>query len=156
MRVRKIISGGQTGADQGGLAAGLALGLPTGGWAPRGWKTERGSQPQLLRDLGLQEYPEWGYPPRTRANIRDSDGTLLIGNPSSRGSRLTARVARQAGKPLYQIVTEPGRDLSRHVAPFREWILAHQIQVLNVAGTRESVAPGLGEMTRDFLVRALK
>jgi hypothetical protein len=37
-----VISGGQTGADQGGLRATRACGIPTGGWAPRGWLTEAG------------------------------------------------------------------------------------------------------------------
>ena len=153
--VTRIISGGQTGADQGGLAAGVTLGLLTGGWAPKGWKTEKGSEKQLLYSLGLQEYQTWGYPPRTKANIQDSDGTFLIGNPSSRGSRLTANEAKRRGKPLYLLVTEPNRDLSRHIEPFRAWLAEHRIETLNVAGNRESVAPGLTQTTHDFLVAAL-
>jgi len=153
--VTRIISGGQTGGDQGGLAAGVTLGLSTGGWAPRGWKTETGVEKELLRGLGLMEYQTWGYPPRTKANIRDSDGTFLIGNPSSAGSRLTDTEAKRRGKPLYLLVTEPNRDLTRHVGPFREWLREHRIRVLNVAGNRESVAPGLAQTTHDFLVAAL-
>lgn len=37
----KIISGGQTGADMGGLEAAREYGFPTGGYAPKGWMTER-------------------------------------------------------------------------------------------------------------------
>ena len=36
MEVTKIISGGQTGADRGGLDAALHLGIPCGGWCPKG------------------------------------------------------------------------------------------------------------------------
>jgi hypothetical protein len=32
----RLISGGQTGADQGGLRAARAAGIETGGWAPLG------------------------------------------------------------------------------------------------------------------------
>jgi len=37
-----VISGGQTGADRGGLIAAKELGIPTGGTAPLGYKTEAG------------------------------------------------------------------------------------------------------------------
>lgn len=117
--------------------------------------TETGSNPHLLRSLGLREFPGRGYPPRTEANVRDSDGTFLIGNPSSRGSRLTARLAHNLNKPLYILVTEPNRDLTRHIEPFRAWLEEHRIRVLNVAGNRESVAPGLAQTTHDFLVEVL-
>jgi hypothetical protein len=155
MAITRIISGGQTGADQGGLMAGEDLGLPTGGWAPRGWKTEVGAAPWLAR-FGLREFMQAGYPPRTRANVQDSDGTLLIGNPASRGSRLTERTARSQGKPVYIIVaTAFPTDLSRHVEPFRKWILQHDIKVLNVAGNRESRNHGITDGTRCFLGEAL-
>lgn len=40
--IELVLSGGQTGADLGGLRAARACGIPTGGWAPRGWLTEVG------------------------------------------------------------------------------------------------------------------
>lgn len=51
MPLRWIISGGQTGADQGGLDAGKALGLKTGGLMPKGWRTEAGPRPGHERAL---------------------------------------------------------------------------------------------------------
>ena len=74
----KIISGGQTGADQVALRAARAPGVPTGGWAPKGWLTEDGPAPWLA-DFGLAECPEPGYSARTLANVRDSDVTLRFG-----------------------------------------------------------------------------
>ena len=50
--IGKIISGGQTGVDQAALRAAKACGIPTGGWAPKGWRTEDGPAPWLA-DLGL-------------------------------------------------------------------------------------------------------
>ena len=55
-RLRKIESGGQTGADQAGLRAARAERLETGGWAPKGWETEEGPAPWLA-DSGLIELP---------------------------------------------------------------------------------------------------
>ena len=155
--VSKLCSGGQSGADQGGLVAGETLRLKTGGWAPKGWKTENGPEKKLLQSFGLREHAISGYPPRTRANVRDSDGTVIIGNLGSRGSVLTARTAQKMGKPLYTIsATTISRDLSRHIVLFREWLRDNNVRVLNVAGNRESVAPGIGQVTHDFLVRALE
>src|SRR4030095_556414 len=103
MALIRIISGGQSGADQGGLRAARDLGIPTGGTAPRGWHTETGSQESLLKSFGLVESREPGYPARTRQNVQDADGTLLVGQCRSGGSALTANVAREAGKPLFHL-----------------------------------------------------
>ncbi|MFZ8324119.1 YpsA SLOG family protein, partial [Staphylococcus aureus] len=42
MKLKKVISGGQTGADQAGLRAGKAAGLETGGMVPKGCLTDDG------------------------------------------------------------------------------------------------------------------
>jgi hypothetical protein len=44
--IKKIISGGQTGADQAALDAAIKLGIPHGGWIPKGRLTENGSLPK--------------------------------------------------------------------------------------------------------------
>jgi len=41
----KIESGGQTGVDRAGLEAAIALGLPYGGWVPKGRLAEDGAVP---------------------------------------------------------------------------------------------------------------
>lgn len=38
--IKKIVSGGQTGADQAALDAAIETGIPHGGWIPKGRKTE--------------------------------------------------------------------------------------------------------------------
>jgi hypothetical protein len=40
--IKKIISGGQTGADRAALDVAIEYGIPHGGWVPRGRKTEDG------------------------------------------------------------------------------------------------------------------
>src|SRR5262245_46647993 len=109
--IDKLVSGGQTGADQGALRAARAAGVGTGGWAPKGWLTEGPLDPEtckpwprevcareLLESFGLVECPEPGDAARTRANVRDSDATLWFGDdhpPARRstvaGSRFTSR-----------------------------------------------------------------
>jgi len=38
----KIVSGGQTGVDQGALEAALDLGVDRSGWVPKGWRAANG------------------------------------------------------------------------------------------------------------------
>jgi len=97
MPITKIVPGGQTGADRGGLEAARWCGLPHGGWCPKGRLAEDGAIPATYE---LQEMPTDDYPSRTEANVVDSDTTAVItkGRPT-RGSLLTIQLARKHGKP---------------------------------------------------------
>lgn len=149
MVVKKIISGGQSGADQGGLAAGKQLGLETGGTAPKNWITEFGTRPILLKGYGLVEDTVPGYNHRTGLNIKNSDGTVVFGDSSSVGSRLTIGLCGNLNPPK-PCILNPG------VKDFLAWLEAYKIETLNVAGNRESRNWGIKERTRKFLVMTLK
>lgn len=149
MKLRKIISGGQTGADQAGLGAALHLGLATGGWVPRGWRTDTGAEPDLAK-LGLREHESSQYPPRTGANIAMADGTLVFGDPTSPGCRLTIRIARQAGSPLFICRWQSNAPLP-DAHEFAAWLREHEVEVLNVAGNRERLNPGIFRVCRQFV-----
>ena len=130
----KIISGGQTGADQAGLQVAEAFGIPTGGWAPKGWITSRGPNPNLLRDrFKLQEHPG-GYPARTFANAKESDGTIRLAYDfTTAGERCTLNGIREAGRPHFDVDLAHPRPAEEAVA----WIREYGIRILNVAGNRE-------------------
>ncbi|MYE00619.1 MAG: molybdenum cofactor carrier [Alphaproteobacteria bacterium] len=147
--VEEIVSGGQTGVDRAGLDAALALGLAAGGWCPRGRRAEDGSIPERYP---LEETASAAYRVRTRLNVRDSDATLILcRGPLRGGTKLTADIARRMGRPL-RIA-----DLSRRVqAPAAAaWLSKHDVVRLNIAGPRESQAPGIGAEARRFLMRVL-
>lgn len=134
MGITKIISGGQTGADRAGLDAARSLGIATGGTAPKGWRVCRfdgsdGNDPDLA-ELGLTEHESPEYPPRTKQNVRDADGTVWFGYPASPGGKLTIRTCKQLGKPY--IINPSFEDL-------REWVTEKGITILNVAGNRSSL-----------------
>lgn len=138
IQVTRIISGGQTGADQGALAAAKRLGLPTGGWMPRGFLTESGPRPDFAMLYGMREHPEADYTPRTEANVRDADGTLIIGDASSGGSRDTKEFCGKHHKPCYVLPWRSGQPVPLDsVSEFRRWLAEHHIRVLNVAGNRD-------------------
>jgi hypothetical protein len=150
----KIISGGQTGADQGGLAAGLTLGIPTGGWAPRSWRTERGPMPELAT-FGLQEHSTASYKDRTLRNVVEADGTLIFGDIRSTGSGLTVYYCKQMFRPYFAVAWAPGEPVP-DPGGFDVWLEENDVRVLNVAGNRASKASGIAVAVHDYLVAALQ
>lgn len=148
MILKRIISGAQTGADRAGLDAALALGLETGGWVPKGKRTDEGPLPEadMLR-YKLVEHESYAYPPRTEANVKGSDGTVLFGNMSSPGCSLTIRLCLKHGKPHLCNPATPEQ--------LRQWVDNHHITVLNVAGNRERTNPGIYKRTFLTLMEAL-
>ena len=145
--IAKLISGGQTGADQIGLEVARSLGIPTGGTAPKGYKTENGPNPELIA-FGLVESHSASYPVRTRQNVLDSDGTVVFGDPESGGTKLTIETAHQFRKPV--LVNPTAFELS-------EWLRNLEIRVLNVAGGRSSkLSQSHREQIRASLFLALK
>jgi Circularly permutated YpsA SLOG family len=149
--LERVVSGGQSGADQAGWRAARALGFATGGWMPRGFRTEAGPRPDFAELYGAVEMPGGGYPERTRANARDSDATLWFGDADSPGGRTTLRACAAPGRPAFEVLE--GLTRPSDVAA---WIGAEEVRVLNVAGHRESTQPGIGERVERFLLEVLR
>ncbi len=134
VRLLTIVSGGQAGVDRGALDAALELGNPCGGWCPKGRAAEDGTIP--LR-YPLQQI-EGGYPQRTRKNVAESDGTLILYRGAlSEGSLLTLELCRELGKPVCLVDADNSSPAMAAVTA-REFIAEHGIEKLNVAGPRES------------------
>ena len=143
--VLKIVSGGQTGADRAALDWAIANALQHGGWCPEGRLAEDGPIPERYH---LMELPGGGYRARTKANVRDSDGTLIISLEPvlTGGSRQTAVFAKSLGKPCLHV--HPSADWQ---TTLQKWIASNTIAVLNVAGPRTSSAPTIGGFAMEVL-----
>ena len=143
--VEKIISGGQTGVDRAALDVARALGIPCGGWCPKGRRAEDG---RISDDYPLTESDSAAYSDRTKRNVRDSDATLILTRGQLRGGTLlTQRTAARLGRPCLAV------DLNNPGAPAaaRGWLIAHAIRVLNVAGPRESQSAGIADLVARLL-----
>lgn len=145
--ITKVISGFQTGADLGGIAAAYNFGIETGGHIPKGFLTEYGSKPQLVR-FGAIEHSSEKYPPRTFENVKNSDGTIRLASVfNSAGERCTMKAIKQYNKYYIDIDIMAPIDDKQVI----EWIIKNQIKVLNVAGNRESTSPGIFKFTKNYL-----
>ncbi len=144
--LERVVSGGQTDADQAGWRAARAFGIPTGGWMPKGFLTENGPRPDFADQYGARELPTSSYPERTFANVRDSDATLWFGDASTPGARATIEACHKLSRSCLRV--EEGFTRPSHVAA---WIIEHKVRVLNIAGSRESKAPGIGARIERFL-----
>lgn len=140
--VRRVVSGGQTGADRAALDAARHVGLPYGGWCPRGGRAEDLPRPPglLAAYPGLRECPSAAEETRTERNVRDSDATLVVSlrDPSrSSGTTLTRQVAERLGRPL--LVAQ-----AHDTTAMTQWLIGLDDGLtLNIAGPRESEEPGL-------------
>ncbi len=152
MILKKIISGGQIGADEAGLIAGKKLGLETGGTMPNGFRTLVGSRPDFADMYGITEHESWKYPPRTEDNVTNSDGTVrFAANFNSPGERCTLKFINKHKKPHMDIdVDDPPP-----IQDFVDWLSINDIHVLNVAGNSEMSTPGIKDFVISFLKQAL-
>jgi hypothetical protein len=129
--IKKIISGGQTGADRAAIDTAIKLGIPHGGWIPKGSITEEGPLPDKYQ---LQEMPTASYAARTEQNVIDSDGTLIISHGSlAGGSDYTRKMAMKHGKPWFH--TDLNKLPTFQAAMIiNDWISKNGIETLNIAG----------------------
>tara|TARA_Y100000310_G_C20639228_1_gene792924 strand:+ start:203 stop:754 length:552 start_codon:yes stop_codon:yes gene_type:complete len=143
-----VISGGQTGADIGGLVAAQACKIPTTGYTTKGCRTERGPQPILLSKFNLVEHTESGYDKRTIENASVADVTIVFAtNPDSAGTKLTIKSALDAYKGYFLVVDFSNEEKLKLLS----FLNAMQPNIINIAGNRESVSPGISEKVRDIL-----
>jgi len=161
----KIISGGQTGVDRAALDAAIELGIPCGGWCPKGRKAEDGP---LDPKYPLKETDCSDYAVRTEWNVRDSDGTLIVtrGKPTG-GTAYTIAMARVHKKPCLVI------DLDKLSSPRKwgpreetldprlrgddivKWLTENNISNLNIAGPRESNMRGIYNDAKEYFKKWL-
>ena len=143
--IKKIISGGQTGADQGTLDAAMKYSYPYGGWIPKGRLTENGPLPDEYK---LKEMPTTNYPARTEKNVLASDGTVIITHGKlTGGSALTKKLAKNHERPYLHInLNETPAFLAS--SEINAWINENNIEILNVAGSRASKDPRIYEETK--------
>jgi hypothetical protein len=143
--LKKIISGGQVGAEQGALDAAIKYSFPHGGWIQKGRKTEDGILPYEYK---LKELKSGAYPNYTERNVINSNGTLIISHGKLKGgSVLPKKLAKKYNRRCLHM------DLDKTPAfiaasKINSWIIEHNIEILNVTGSRTSKDPTIYQDTK--------
>jgi hypothetical protein len=146
--LRKIISGGQTGADQAALDAAIKYGMPHGGWIPKGRKTEKGVLPSRYQ---MEEMKTGRYSRRTRQNVLDSDGSIIFFYEKvSGGTKYTWKTARKHKKP-FMLINLCELPAFQAVSAIWSWVCENSVGVVNVAGPRARKSPRIYEAVK-FIV----
>ena len=153
--IEEIISGGQTGADRAALDTAIKLNIPHVGWCPKGRLAELGTT--IPKKYSLKETATSKFSERTELNIQDSDGTLILVPELplpitiNDGTKLTEQKAKEKNKPLLIVDLSKNEDIDLIV----NWIKINDIKVLNIAGPRESLSPGIYQRSLKFLTNLL-
>lgn len=159
--IERVVSGGQTGADRGGLDAAIHCGVPHGGWCPKGRLAEDGAVPAKY---DLKETTSRDYAKRTEANVVDSDATVVFsrGKPTG-GTKLTIALCERHGRPHLLVDLGVLRE-SQAISLISSWLRGipadgggnvPAVRVLNIAGSRESKAPGIAASVKRILTNVL-
>ncbi len=164
--LKKIVSGGQTGVDRAALDVALKCKIVCGGWCPKGRIAEDGIIPKRYP---LKETESSSYEVRTERNVCDSDGTLVLNSGKlTGGTALTVEYAEKHKKPYLIVDLTPNhvgygvqqkyKEDVKGVVAFgnklivHDWIFKNHINILNIAGPRESKLPGIYKIAKKFLL----
>jgi hypothetical protein len=152
MAIKKVISGGKTGADRAALDVAIKFSIPHGGSIPKGRKTENG---KLSDTYLLKELPATSYIKSNEQNVLDSDATLIISHGKLTGSLVSTRkIAQEHNRPFLQIDLKKTSIFDAAQA-VNSWILTQNIETLNVTGPQSNKDPLIYQATFDLMQTTL-
>ncbi len=146
--IEKIISGGRTGAGRAALDAAMKLGIAHGGWVLNGKMTEDGP---LSDKYDLKEMPDQNHSERTKNNIKEACGTLILSHGKFREHfDFIKKMSERFSKPMLHV------DLQTTIAfnaatLINDWIVDNDIRILNVTGPRDERDPKIYQATLDII-----
>ena len=149
--VKKIISGGQVGADQAALDVAIKLGIPHGGWIQKGRKTQSGTLPEKYQ---LKEMPTASYKKRIEQNVIDSDGTLIISHGKPTGASDYSRKMALRHNHQFLHIDLAQMNTLKAAKLINSWIALRHIKTLHIAGSRASEDSKIYKATMDLLESA--
>lgn len=155
MILRRVISGGQTGADRAGLIAAKACGILTGGWMPKGYIALDGIHPKFAQMYDILEHKSDKYGQRTKLNIVESEGTVRFASQwNAAAEKLTLKEILKSDRPYLDI--ETGAEAKLTPQDLVKWLKEKKIRVLNVSGNAEENSMGIEAKVVDFLTETFK
>lgn len=145
--VRKVVTGGEAGAEQAAWAAARRAGVATGGYMPAGYRTEAGPAPRLGALHGAVEFP-LDDARRLRANLRRADGLLWLGDADSPAAAEALAACRELSRPF--LAANPRFAPPEEAA---DWLLVFEIETLVASGPPASRDPEIAAIVSAYLDR---
>lgn len=156
-----IISGGQTGADRGGLDAAIEMQVDHDGWCPKGRLAEDGVIPPQYK---LRETESREYKVRTKRNVDWANVTVIFTDGAlNGGSKLTydycvskaipvviVGLRNWDGKTIFEIASWLSGQLQHHAAANK-----FETFIINVAGSRASKSPHIQFDVKQIMVEVI-
>ena len=150
-KIRKIISGGQTGADRVAFDFALKKGIEIGGYIPKGRRAEDGKIDEKYHNL--IETDTKNYSERTRLNVLNADATLIFSHGKlTKGSLLTKKYAEKY-KKLFRHIDFTHSNFAKLLEETRKWIVQNNFETINIAGARTSTDSDIYSKTLNFLMK---
>ena len=119
---------------------------------PKRQKGRRAEDGTIPEKYPVQETEARNYTKRTKLNVLDSDGTLIINRGElDGGTAHTVRLAEKMAKPCLVIQLEEQPDFNK----ITHWLTQNDIKTLNIAGPREDKRPGIYKLTVSLLMLLL-
>ena len=135
----RIISGGQTGVDRAALDVALQHGVDCSGWCPAARLDEFSRIPDRYP---VKELEQGSFAERTLQNVKDSDATLVIYFEKLRGgTEFTVEWCKQLLRP-HKLIDAAKMSVEDAAQSIVDFVREHKINILNVAGPRQSEWPG--------------
>lgn len=151
-KLRKVISGMQTGVDIAALDAAINNGYEVSGYMPSGYRTLDGKRPEYKDKYNARVTKNWGYKTRTWLNIKNTSATARIASDfNSAGERCTLNGIREYQKPHFDVhVKLSPLKYSFEPKDMALWIMDNEFETLNCAGNSEQTSPGIYKAAYDY------
>lgn len=150
-KIRRIISGGQTGADRAAFDFALENKIEIGGFIPKNRAAEDGRISEKYPNLIETETENPAQ--RTELNVINSDAILIVSHGELRGgSKLTAEFAEKHRKPFLH-VDFSASTIDEAIEKANAWLASIECEALNIAGARASEDADIYAKTREFLLK---
>jgi hypothetical protein len=149
IKLRKIISGGQTGVDRAAFDFALENGIEIGGFVPKNRRAEDGRISEKYPNL--IETATRNYAERTELNVQNSEATLILSHGKLTGGSLLTREFAEKHRKHFLHIDFAETSIEEAVGKTRQWLASINCAELNIAGSRASTDVEIYNKTREFL-----
>ena len=149
LKLKSIVTGGQTGVDIAAVKAAVEYGIPYYGWVPKGYRNETESIDPYLRS-GFFESDSESFESRTERNVIIGEATLVLFEKDKDEGTILTKSFSEKHKKKYREIDIRGQETIDVAYEISEWLTNEQIEILNVAGPRESNSPQIEQRAQEI------